>query len=153
LYNGVKNGKRAWPDYINLIKDKRLRKNRKIDFYRKIRNINDSKMNNNKEIKINEINKNEEFIIIDKYLIENNRLYITLYEHDKGSEKVVYKKYLIPFLKELKDILKKCHNDKNHPSLEETIKSIKNSNYYWDDIFEDVSKYIKNCGVCSGKFQ
>ena len=37
LKDGIHNGKRNWPKYIETIKNKKERENRKLDFYRKIR--------------------------------------------------------------------------------------------------------------------
>ena len=56
---------------------------------------------------------------------------------------------MIPYAKELKGILLKCHNRNNHQNLIGTLEAIKNDNYYWVSMDKDVFRYIKRCLVCS----
>lgn len=94
--------------------------------------------------------ENEIFNLRDRYLIENNRLYIGIYEHNNNLEKkLIYKKYMISYAKDLKGILNKCHDQNNHKGAEETIDEIKKNNYYWQSIYKDVNKYIKDFSFCN----
>ena len=62
------------------------------------------------------------------------------------------KKYLIPYKKEIKNILYKCHDENNHPGRDETVELVKNKNYYWISILLDVEEHLKNCSICGSKF-
>ena len=152
INNGIVNGKRTWPDYIEYTKDYKLKASRKIYFYRKIGLSKDEKINNNKDNNNDEITVNTESVESnDKYYIENGRLFMSRYEYNNTEEKkIIYKKYMIPYKTEVDDIIKKYHNE-NHQGLDETIESIKNNNYYWISIYFDVNKYLKNCDICNNK--
>ena len=159
LFNGIKNGKRTWPDYIEIIKDRKIRDQVKLDFYKKMGLVNVSKSSllwlakNRKKYrdiyKENniDINNDSDKIINlqDKYLIENSRLHVVKYE---GANRDVQKKYIIPYLKEIDVIIKYCHDNKNHQGIEETVDTIKSANYFWVSIRDDVDDYIKNCTTC-----
>ena len=106
-----------------------------------------------KLVNVDRANKNEPYYIKDKYYIENDRLYLSLYEPVSNVDiTLVHKNYIIPFTKELKGLLIKCHDENNHPGYDETIDSIKNENYFWVSMFKDVYKYIKDCPACASKF-
>jgi len=140
LRDGVKNGKRTWPDYIENIKDKKTKRSQKLNFYRKVGLIKDTRkfIRDNKDIDINE----EAIYTKDKYLIENDRLYVTRYEYNNNYEKkLVSKKYMIPYNEEINDILNKCHS--KNQGRDGTINSIKAHNYYWINMVEDVNRYLK----------
>ena len=151
LHNGIQNGKRTWPDYIEHIKDKKVQNGKKLDFYRKIGIIKDSKLKNIKEGMSDENNTLGLTETKDRYIVENNRLYITRYEFNNNVErKLLYKKYKIPFVKEINVILNKCHNENNHQGLDGTLDSIKKDQFYWISMLTDANKYIKKCPECTG---
>ena len=78
-----------------------------------------------------ENNKIQPYDLQDKYIIENNRLYLTRNEYDSNSEhNLVFKKYLIPYKIEVDSIIDKYHNEVNHQGTDKTIEVIKNNNYY-----------------------
>jgi len=140
LRDGVKNGKRTWPDYIENIKDKKTKRSQKLNFYRKVGLIKDTRkfIRDNKDIDINE----EAIYTKDKYLIENDRLYVTRYEYNNNYEKkLVNKKYMIPYNEEINDILIKCHS--KNQGRDGTINSIKAHNYYWINMVEDVNRFLR----------
>lgn len=83
LKDGINNGKRNWPKYIEAIKNKKERENRKLDFYRKIGFLKPSK----KKIKGTNDNNNNNFPFKHKYVIDNNRLYIIRKEYNNVNEK------------------------------------------------------------------
>ena len=151
IKNGIQNGKRTWPDYIEHIKDKKVQNGKKLDFYRKIGIIKDSKLKNIKEGMSDENNTLGLTETKDKYIVENDRLYITRYEFNNSVErKLLYKKYKIPFVKEINVILTKCHNENNHQGLDETLNSIKKDQFYWISMLTDANKFIKKCPECTG---
>ena len=154
LNEGIINGKRKWPNYIDFIQDKKFRDKKKSEFYKKIGVKNECNMHNLDFKK--KVFKYENFDLVlsqDKYIVENNRLYLTRYEYNNITEKkLIFKKYLIPYKKEIDDILIKYHDDNNHPGRDETITSIKNDNYYWISITTDVEGYLKNCPTCANKY-
>ena len=148
LKSANRKGRREWPDYILLTKDYKLRNSRKLTFYRKLGIVREGKINFNK----NDKNFIEPSKKIDKYIIENDRLYLARndYEFDNVEKaKLVYKKYLIPYKNETDDIISKYHNENCHPGVDETIEIIKKNNYYWISMLLDVKKYIKECPVCA----
>ena len=85
--------------------------------------------------------------------MESNRLYLTRYEYKNLDEKkLIFKKYLIPYQKEIKGIIDKFHNNDTHPGKEEIIDSIKNDNYYWIGMSYDLDKVLSECPVCASKY-
>ena len=151
INNGIQNGKRTWPDYIEHIKDKKVQNGKKLDFYRKIGKIKDSKLKNIKEGMSDENNTLGLTETKDEYIVENNRLYITRYEFNNSVErKLLHKKYKIPFVKEINVILTKCHNENNHQGLDGTLDSIKKDQFYWISMLTDANKFIKKCPECTG---
>ena len=153
LNNGIVNGKRTWPDYIEYIQDRKFRDKKKAEFYQKIGVKNECNIHNLEFKK--KYFKFENFELIasqDKYIVENNRLYLTRYEYNNIIEKkLLYKKYLIPYKKEIENILNKYHDENSHLGKDETIESIKNNNFYWASITQDVEEYLKNCPICCNK--
>jgi len=162
LRNGIQNGKRTWPDYIEMIGDKKIRDNKKTEFYRKMGLIKVTKARlawlaknrekfgtNNKDKKFDEseISENQ-----DRYSVENDRLYIYRYEKDKNSENPenneICIRYMIPFTKDINAIMNECHDKINHQGVLETVNSIKSKYYYWVSIYDDVTEYINNCNIC-----
>ena len=159
LNSGIKNGKRLWPDYIEKIKDKQIKSNKKLAFYRKIgffkkskqisdANIVPDKTENNKKFndeKIEEISNEKN----DKYVLEKGRLMIIKYESINSYKKnKVLKKYIIPFIREIPIILKNNHDKMDHPGRDSTLFNVKRDNYYWINIKKDIENYIKNCLIC-----
>jgi len=129
LFDGVINGRRTWPEYIENMKDQNIKHNMKSYFYRKVGLSKSHK---------NPFNKNESDAIKEVYSIENNRLYVIRYEFNNNLEKkLVVRKYMIPYVSEINYILNKCY-DKNL-DLESTINTIKNNNYYWITMNRDVA--------------
>ena len=143
LKSTVGNKKRVWPDYIENTKDYKLRNSRKLSFYRKLGIVKEGKTNFEKNL----IEPKKK---IDKYIIENDKLYLTRndYEYNNGKAELVYKKYLIPYKNDINNILNKCHSENCHPGIDETIESIKRHNYYWISMLLDVKKFIKDCIIC-----
>lgn len=134
LFDGVINGRRTWPEYIENMKDQNIKHNMKSYFYRKVGLSKSHK---------NPFNKNESDAIKEVYSIENNRLHVIRYEFNNNFEKkLVVRKYMIPYVSEINYILNKCY-DKNL-DLESTINAIKNNNYYWITMNRDVAEYIKS---------
>ena len=155
LNNGVVNGKRTWPKYIDYIHDKKFRDKKKSEFYKKIGLTNECNMDHILEFKKKFLKHDRPELIAsqDKYIVENNTLYMTRYEYNNEVEKkLIFKKYLIPYEKDIKDIINKFHNDNNHPKIEEIIDSIKNDNYYWITMSGDVEQVLLNCPVCASRF-
>ena len=141
LYNGIKNGKRTWPDYIENTKDRKQREIQKTNFYRRAGIIKST---------VTKRDSDELLYIKDKYLIENNRLYITLYEFNNGNENdLIYRKYMIPFDKEVNSIINICHNQCNHKGLDETLETIKKNNFFWCNMHKDIKKFLKRCLICT----
>ena len=70
LNNGIQNGKRTWPDYINNIKDKKERDSKKTAFCRKIGFYKGKWKNQYKNYK-----NNKTLHCLDKYYVESNKLY------------------------------------------------------------------------------
>ena len=148
LNNGVNQGKRTWPDYIEFIRDKKIQNIKKLEFYRKLGMVKDTK-NNNIKLKINEENnKIGIFGLKDKYLIENGRLVIKRFCFNKQEKQIVYINYVIPYRKEIDTILIKGHDENNHPGLDGTLEAIKNMRYYWISVLGDANRYIKKCVHC-----
>ena len=149
LNNGLIKNKRVWPKYIEDIKDKRKKDEKKIDFCRKIGIY--------KRKKKNKDNKqgNSKY----KYLVEKNNLYvIKKYKNEKFNneeqenseeEEYIEKKYKIPRTSEIKDILFKHHDNHLHQGRDGTYYSIKEDNYDWVGMKNDVELYIKNCVDCA----
>ena len=134
LFDGVINGRRTWPEYIENMKDQNIKHNIESYFYRKVGLSKSHK---------NPFNKNESDAIKEVYSIENNRLHVIRYEFNNNFEKkLVVRKYMIPYVSEINYILNKCY-DKNL-DLESTINAIKNNNYYWITMNRDVAEYIKS---------
>ena len=154
LNDGIVNGKRTWPDYIEFIQDRKFRNKKKSEFYRKIGVTNECNVEHNLDFK-KKICRYDNLDLIasqDKYIVENKRLYLTRYEYNNTTEKkLIFKKYLIPYQKEIANILYKNHDENNHPGRDETIESIKNNNYYWVTINIDVEEYLNNCIICGSK--
>ena len=150
LEGGLTNGKRKWPDYIEYIKEKKIRNKKKLDFYRKVGLV---RVYKRFSLPDNDNDENSSVGRIDtqdKYVIENNRLYLTRYEYNNNSpKKLVFKKYMIPFKNEIDDIINRYHNE-NHDSLDRTMENIKTNNYYWISMFHDVGRFIKTCVMCGG---
>ena len=162
LYNGIKNGKRTWPDYIEIIQDKKLRDHKKLDFYKKVGIVKATKASllwlqkikekrkiytdENGENQLEE-NTTKSELIQDRYSIENNRLYVNRYDYNTESEK----KYRVPFANEINDILNEFHDKKEHQGSNETIKSIKDNKYFWVSLKDDVNNHIKKCEICNKK--
>ena len=155
LNNGIVNGKRTWPDYIEYIQDRKFRSKKKSEFYQKVGITNECNVEHDLEFK-KKICKYENFDLIasqDKYVVENSRLYLTRYEYNNLVEKkLMFKKYLIPYQKDLNNILRENHDENNHPGRDETIESIKNNNIYWISMNTDVENYLKNCSLCGSKY-
>ena len=55
---------------------------------------------------------------------------------------------MIPYYKEIKEILENNHDKMNHPGRDITIYNIKKNDFYWINLKEDVIKYIQNCEIC-----
>ena len=151
LDSGVKDGKRQWPEYIENIKDKKLKDYKKADFRRKCGVIKTARRK--KATGENgEVIRQEIYSTKDKYIVENDKLYLSRIEHSRDDpQKLITKKFMIPFKKDIRAILHKCHDEKNHQSLQDTFESIKDSNYFWTTMYADSIKYIKMCSVCSKK--
>ena len=93
LNNGLKNGKRTWPDYIENIKDKQLRDHNKLEINRKVGILKVSntrllmfekmreklKDNNDKENQNEKFNERDLYNNQERYIVENDRLYIIRY--------------------------------------------------------------------------
>jgi len=142
LNNGVRNGKRQWPDYIDNIKFKKIRDFKKSDFYRKLGVKKPGTYNKEKE------ENNGGDTIREKYIIENNRLCVFRFESDNYAQR---KLYTIPYAKEVNDLINRCHTENGHKGLQETMDAIENEKYYWVSLQEDVQKFIDNCDVCKSK--
>ena len=154
LNDGIVNGKRTWPYYIQYIQDKKFRDKKKSEFYKKIGITNECNMDHTLDFKKKffKLEKPDLIASQDKYIVENNRLYLTRYEYNNTTEKkLIFKKYQIPYKTEIKDVLYKSHDEKNHPGKEETIEQIKNNNYYWISMSTDVDEYLNNCSLCYNK--
>ena len=153
IYNFLKNGliknKRSWPNYIEEIKDKRKKDQKKVDFCRKIGiykrkdiRCKTSKHENSKE----------------EYRVENDELYFirkeikNKYKEENNEEiKVEYieKKYKIPKASQIKNLLVKHHDNHLHQGRDGTYFSILEDKYYWIGIKKDIEIYIKNCVDCA----
>ena len=159
LKNGINNGKRCWPDYIERIKDSKIKSNKKLSFYRKIgffKQDNKDKFSNNNNINSNKFdtndnttnnNDNTEIYTNDKnekYIIENDKLKIIKKEKINTYEKkIIYKKYVIPF-NSINN-----HDKLDHPGRDSTIFNIKRDNFYWINMKKDVENYIRLCIICN----
>ena len=151
LDSGTDDGKRKWPDYILNIKDKRLRDLKKADFYRNVGIVKSSRRikgkTENGEIIRTEIQSSK-----DRYIIEDDKLYLGRIEHSKEDpKKLISKKFMIPFKKDIRSILHKCHDEKNHQCLQDTFESIKDNNYFWTTMYADSIKYKKMCSIYNSK--
>ena len=90
--------------------------------------------------------KSDKIDIQDKYVVEGERLYIM-----KNKLNGKYKKYLIPFAKEINGIIDEVHKQNKHCGVEDTIKYVEYKNIYWVSMFDDITEYINNCEICKNK--
>lgn len=139
LKNGLINNKRCWPEYIDNIKDKLIKNNKKIEFYKKIgpigKGYGKTKLKDSNSISKFEVSKDE---------LYNNRIV-----NDPILKEKIVKKYRIPKSKEIVNILKDSHDNKNHCGIAGTKFIIDSQNIYWIDMMNDIKKYIKNCLTCN----
>ena len=84
-------------------------------------------------------------MIKNKYELKEDRLF---YKYERFKNKIILKK--IPYEIELTFIFYNCHiNNKIHLSLRKSKERLKNSDYYYEGITTDLTKYIKKCRKCS----
>ena len=132
LFDGVINGRRTWPDYIENNKNISMKNNMKSYFYRKVGLSKSHK---------NPFSKKETDAIKEIYSIENNRLYVIRYEYNNNYEKkLLIRKYMIPYHNEINYILNKYH-DKTL-DLEGNINTIKKNNFYWVGMAKDIGDFL-----------
>ena len=93
LKNGLINNKRVWPNYIEEIKDKKKKDQKKIDFCRKIG------VYKRKENKKESLNSQK---VKDRYIVENNELYIIKKENKDDKNKKYNFEYIEKNIKSLK---------------------------------------------------
>jgi len=132
LKYGIRKGKRLWPNYIEIIKNKQEKNNAKLNFYRKIGFLKNNKISS----------------YVPKYIVENDILFYYKKEETNENNKPI-KKYIIPYQKDIENILVECHDNSNHVGRDSTIYNIKNKNYYWINMNNYVSNYIKSCTICA----
>ena len=56
--------------------------------------------------------------------------------------------YFIPYQIEKFNLIKKLHENTIHKGTQTLYESIKQSNFWWIGIYQDVKNYIKNCSIC-----
>ena len=120
LESKEKTGEGIYPDYINNIDNRKIKKNRKKDFKDSCRNY-----------------------FIDK---STKRLKIKFYDTTITQKK--YKEYYIPYQSEKIQIIKYLHEKTIHKGEKSLYELIKQQDYWWYGIYEDVQNYIKNCKIC-----
>ena len=59
-----------------------------------------------------------------------------------------YKEYFIAYQFEKINLLKSLHYQSMHKGEKSLYELIKQQDYWWCGIYEDVKNYIKNCEIC-----
>jgi len=124
-------------EYYNKLKNKEIIENDKNPF---------SKKNNKEEDHSKkEKRKSSIYLIKNKYKIKDDRLY---YLYERIKNKIIEKK--IPFKIEIPFIFYSCHINKQiHYSINKSKENLKNSEYYYEGIINDLLNYIYKFPKCS----
>ena len=120
LKSKEKTGNGVYPDYIYKITDKNRRKNKKKDFK-------DS---------------------IEDYFIDKNTGRLKIKFNNTNIKNKIYKEYFIPYQIEKNNLIKNLHERTIHKGQNSLYELVKQENFWWCGIYEDVKEYIKNCPIC-----
>ena len=60
----------------------------------------------------------------------------------------IYKEYFIPYQIEKNNLINNLHERTIHKGQNSLYKLVKQENFWWCGIYEDVKEYIKNCPIC-----
>ena len=115
-----KTGHGIYPDYIYKIFNKNRRKNKKNDFK-------DS---------------------IEDYFIDKTTGRLKIKFNNSNLKNKIYKEYFIPFQFEKNHLIRSLHERTIHKGQNSLYELIKQENFWWCGIYEDVKEYIKRCPIC-----
>ena len=124
IYNYIKSkdetGAGIYPQSIYDIKEKNRRKNKKKDFRESIKD----------------------------YYIDQKTKRLKIKYRDYSSKEYIKKDYFVAFQIEKNNIVKRLHDESIHKGQKSLYLLIRNGNYWWYGIYEDVKDYIKKCSIC-----
>ena len=120
LKSKEKTGHGIYPDYIYKISNKNRRKNKKNDFK-------DS---------------------IEDYFIDKTTGRLKIKFNNSNLKNKIYKEYFIPFQFEKNHLIRSLHERTIHKGQNSLYELIKQENFWWCGIYEDVKEYIKRCPIC-----
>ena len=113
-------GEGIYPNFINNIAYRNVKKNRKKDFKDACKN----------------------------YFIDEKTDRLKIKFLDSGVKDKAYKEYFIAYQIEKNQIIKRLHEQTLHKGEIALYELIKQQNYWWTNIYKDVKNYINNCEIC-----
>ncbi len=113
-------GHGIYPNYIYKINGKSRRKNKKKDF------------------------KNS----IEDYFIDKTTGRLKIKFNTSNVKSKVYKEYFIPYQCEKNKLIMSLHERTIHKGQNSLYELIKQENFWWCGIYDDVKEYVKNCPIC-----
>ena len=114
------NNEGVYPEYIYRIEGYDTRKNKKKEFKR----------------------------VCSKYFIDPKTKRLKIIQKYNTKNGLIKKEQFVAFKIEKNNIIKNLHDESMHKGNQILYNLIRNSEYWWNGIYEDVRNYIKNCSVC-----